>query len=114
MSPEGDTLSPEGVSEVISWSPGEIKPNFTDLSTSNILPSPMEPNHRRSSQASNAPSCFIESCNNQSTLDMFHSTPKPTGRIVEAMYLNDKTVNPVDVLCTKFLPLDEFGCPADG
>ena len=35
------------------------------------------------------------------------------GRIVEAMHLNDKTVNPVDIPCTKFLPLDEFGCPAD-
>ena len=30
------------------------------------------------------------------------------------MHLNDKSVDPVDVPCTKFLPLDEFGCPADG
>ena len=36
------------------------------------------------------------------------------GRIVEAMHLNDKTVDPVDTPCTKFLPLDEFGCPAYG
>ena len=34
------------------------------------------------------------------------------GRIVEAMHLNDKTVNPVDTPCAKFLPLDEFSCPA--
>ena len=35
------------------------------------------------------------------------------GRIVEAMHLNDKTVDPVDIPCTKFLPLDEFGYSAD-
>mmetsp|Transcript_49248 Transcript_49248/g.50020 ORF Transcript_49248/g.50020 Transcript_49248/m.50020 type:complete len:249 (+) Transcript_49248:216-962(+) len=35
-------------------------------------------------------------------------------RIVEAMHLNDKTVDPVDAPCTKYLPIDEFGCPAHG
>ena len=30
------------------------------------------------------------------------------------MHLNDKTVNPMDTPCTKFLPLNEFGCPAHG
>ena len=35
-------------------------------------------------------------------------------RIVEAMHLNDKTVDPVDTPCTKFLSLDEFGCPDHG
>ena len=36
------------------------------------------------------------------------------GCIVDAMHLNDKTVNPTDIPCTKFLPLDECGCPTDG
>ena len=36
------------------------------------------------------------------------------GCIVEAMHLNDKTVNPGDIPCTKFLPLDKFCCPTDG
>ena len=41
-----------------------------------------------------------------------HLTQKGlAARIVEAMHLNDKTVDPVDTPCTKFLPLDEFGCP---
>ena len=35
-------------------------------------------------------------------------------RIVEAMHLNDKTVDAVDTPCTRFLPLDEFGSPAHG
>ena len=30
------------------------------------------------------------------------------------MHLNDKTVDPVDTPCTKFLLLDEFGYPAYG
>ena len=30
------------------------------------------------------------------------------------MHLNDKTVNPVDTPYIKFLPLDEFSCPAQG
>ena len=44
-----------------------------------------------------------------------HLTQKGlAAHIVEAMYLNDKIVDPVDTLYTKFLPLDEFGCPAYG
>ena len=44
-----------------------------------------------------------------------HLTQKGlASRIVEAMHLNDKTVDPVDTPCTKFLPLDEFGSPAHG
>ena len=79
-SPEGDTLSPEGASEVISSSPGGIiEPNFTYISATNILPSPTEPNQRRSSRVSNAPSRLISLCNHQSTLDIFHSTPTPIG-----------------------------------
>ena len=59
-SPEGDSLSPEGASEVISSSTrGIIEPNFTDISATNILSSPTEPNQRRSSRASNAPSRLI-------------------------------------------------------
>ena len=34
--------------------------------------------------------------------------------IVEAMHLNDKTVNAMDTPCTKFLPLNEFRSPAHG
>ena len=34
--------------------------------------------------------------------------------IVEAMHLNDKTVDPVETPCTKYLPLDKFGSPAHG
>mmetsp|Transcript_1356 Transcript_1356/g.1519 ORF Transcript_1356/g.1519 Transcript_1356/m.1519 type:complete len:131 (+) Transcript_1356:163-555(+) len=33
---------------------------------------------------------------------------------VEAMHLKDKTVDPVDTPCTKFLSLDEFGSHAPG
>ena len=79
LSPERDSLSPEGASEVLSLSPEEIKPNLLDLSATNILPSPTEPNRRRPSRVSNAPLRLIVSCNHQSTLDIFHSNPTPTG-----------------------------------
>ena len=44
-----------------------------------------------------------------------HLTQKGlASRIVEAMHLNDKTINLVDTPYTKFLLLDEFGSPTYG
>ena len=51
-------------------------------------------------------------CREDSTIHLTQKGLAPC--IVENMHLNDKTANPVDTPCTKFLPLDKFGCPAHG
>ena len=46
---------------------------------------------------------------------IIHLTQKGLAQhIVEAMHLNDKIDNLLDTPYTKFLPLNEFGCPAHG
>ena len=78
---EGVSSQPEGDSS----SPGRILPlPDSEISLDNILPSSTS-NQRRSTRVSNTPSRLVQSWNfkniehDQSTVDIFHSTPTPTG-----------------------------------